>query len=221
MLRRMNTGMLGKILQDVFFEKPLPTLIYVYRSDGASQYYTVDPPINISIGDKIGFDFIGGITPGAYKRFLYFNEYNFSIDTGASGDVFRMISASAKLDDDNVSSGNTKIPLSGIHTLVVTSNVNGTLATILSAYQEHFMNLPIFNFYVERNGQIIHEIPMNNLEQGADQIATVGTSNVTAVNYLADNWELLSSNDLVTWYNKETGLVYSSESIENNDEVIR
>ena len=49
----------------------------------------------------------------------------------------------------------------------------------------------LFDFEVERGGEIIYAIPLTNKSQGATQLATVGSVNATMINYTGDEWEPL------------------------------
>lgn len=55
-----------------------------------------------------------------------------------------------------------------------------------------YMTGALYEFEVELNGVITHTIPLTNKDQGAIQLATVGSVNATMLNYSSDVWEVVT-----------------------------
>ena len=172
-----------------------PVVNYVARPDGETQRWQLSEPIEIEVDDVIELSFIGGVMDDR-TRYL-FGEPTFQYGvyaTGISASKAIELSAgtTATMDGQPISSGTLPLPSSGKHELVATTSSVVTLSFLgarnLSSSQ--ITSLPIYNFRVIRNGTVIHEIPLTNKEQGATQLATVGSINATMINYTPDVWEV-------------------------------
>ena len=169
--------------------KPLTPLInYVARLNGADQYWQLSGPINVENDDRIGISFIGGVITNSYARFFASDNNSFSVDANIDGATFRVSSGVSTLDGAIINTGEP-IPTVGKHDIILETANAGVLNTLGEFNGSRFNNLPLYSFFIERNGTVIHQIPLTNKAQGATQLATVGNVNATMVNYDESVWE--------------------------------
>lgn len=173
---------------------PEPVINYVARLDGLSQYWQLSESIAILTGHTIEFIFGGFTNSGSYKRFVGSRDFSVSVDSGPQGSRFRLEGSAATLDGAFVDPNNlTAIPTEGDSMLVVTPLSGFSLESIgnLPGRSDREVAAYIYSFRVkDAAGNILNEIPLTNKDQGATQIATVGSVNATMPNYSADVWEV-------------------------------
>lgn len=165
---------------------------WVARLDGTSQYWQLSEPINLIAGDVVELCFAGGAVQNAYAMFFESDSKNLYISVTAGKTEFRLKAAfgTPMLNGGEIDNNTTPVPLGGSN-VISAGAVSGEALSLLGGRVggSLIMNLPLYNFKVIRNGAVIHEIPLTNKSQGANQMPTVGTVSATMVNYTDGVWE--------------------------------
>lgn len=80
--------------------------------------------------------------------------------------------------------------LNGVKDSTEKNITDGLAFNVLNRYASSYLSGVIANVDLKIGGVITNEIPLTNKEQGATQLATVGSINATMINYTEDVWEL-------------------------------
>ena len=192
------SGLISPTLEQAGFVKSKIAIAikWVARLDGVSQYWHLSEAIEVSPSEYITFKIIvdASAQNGQYKRFIASEDFNFSLDTGASGGKFRLAGCNATIDGSPMASEVTEIPADGrSHEIVVRPSAVGRVEVIgaLLAVSGRSIDASILDFCIYgENEALIHKIPLTNKSQGATQLATVGSVNATMVNFTPDVWEV-------------------------------
>lgn len=188
-------------LGDVVTSDPsTPEIVnHVANLNGDDQWWLLTETITIPSGAKIRFK-MAGVTEVSYISEILFGEnesetvrtrlYLSAADSRppyikAKGDVVGTV--------DGVDM-NESYPLDGlVHQVELTVNDTYYVKDIGSrdGTPTYFLKGSVFEFEVEVNGVVTHSIPLNNKEQGAIQLASVGNVNATMPNYNIDVWSAL------------------------------
>ena len=173
--------------------------IEVARLDGATKYWQLTAPISLIAGDKVRLKYQADTTASTSIKTLYGRDVNFYFLTALGNNGAYAINAGAiKVDGVDYVAGNQAPIDGGIHTIEQSISASVSTSVIGAAWGSfsekttvwHFDSV-LFDFEVERGGEIIYAIPLTNKSQGATQLATVGSVNATMINYTGDEWEPL------------------------------
>lgn len=183
---------------------------FVARTNGTDQSWALSESIVIpeNTDFKLGLDIMAtsdgytgvlSATGGDFLRFLaksqthnlqmfiggsYLTLIPYSTGINLRDGVYRRIMIKRESLDVSVSVG-------GGEYIQVSTGVTGSFSIdALSRYLSSEFPGVIANFEVEVSGVKTNEIPLTNKDQGATQIATIGTVNAAMVNYTPDVWEL-------------------------------
>jgi hypothetical protein len=199
------------LLKDWLEAVQAPAVNYVARLNGDDQYWQLSEDINLQDSDVVNFKFVGGVVSGTFRRFIGSNNFSFGLSSGSTGFVFNEVNMSASLDGVSIESESTQIPSSGSHDISCVIVGAHTLSQLCAADSSRFMNLPLYEFEVIRNGAVVHSIPLTNKSQGATQLATVGSVNATMVGYTPDVWEVLPEPEPINYVARLNGTDQSWE----------
>jgi len=175
--------------------EPEPVIKWVARPDGETQVWVLSGPINVISGDIIEMSFLGGEGDSKARYFYAAESFQFGIysERSVTDNVLSTLQTSTEttLNGGVVTYGSTLVPLSGENNLSSTINSSGPMVTLGSRTQGASQKamLPIYDFRLIRGGTVINEILLTNKDQGATQLATVGSVNATMINYTEDVWE--------------------------------
>ena len=173
--------------------------VEVARLDGATKYWQLSESISLIAGDKVRLKYQAGTTASTSIKAIYSRDTNYYPMVGLGSDgKYSVNSGSLNIDGVDYVGGN-QAPIDGnIHTIehsITASAETSLLGAGWISFADkttlwHFDSV-LFDFEVERGGEIIHSIPLTNKSQGATQLATVGNVNATMANYTGDEWEPL------------------------------
>ena len=178
-----------------------PAVNYVARLNGTDQHWQLSEGKDVSPSEYITFKIIvdASAQNGQYKRFIASEDFNFSLDTGASGGKFRLAGCNATIDGNPMVSEVTEIPADDQpHEIVVRPSAGGRVEVIgaLLAVPGRSIDASILDFCIYGESEaLIHKIPLTNKAQGATQLATVGNVNAFMPNYTPDVWEVNNANN--------------------------
>lgn len=179
-------------LDDVSFGTASGVKNYVYRLDGLTKYFQLSEPINLLANDLVELSFIGGSVTNSFAMFLESDSKNFYLSVTSDKVAFRIKATfgTPMLNGDEIVSNVTPVPSSGKNTISA-ETVNSEVLSVIGARTGGtlLMNLPIYNFKVIRSSTVIHEIPLTNKAQGANQLPTIGSVSATIVGYNENDWE--------------------------------
>mgnify|MGYP006164335853 CR=1 FL=1 len=161
---------------------------WVPKLDGLTQFFEPSETITVKTGDVVEVDFIGGTIDNIYARFFSNKQNSLTADAGVNGNSFRFKGLTAKLNGVGISNGHL-IPTTGKHTLTCTVTANSFIDSICSYGETRLINIPVYNFRVTRNGELIHKIPLTVKAQGATQQPTIGNIFARLINYTNAVWK--------------------------------
>lgn len=188
---------------------------WVYRLDGASQSWQLTEPVTAPenkdftcsfyiqgsrrseveglISDGVGMSWLrilGSnqsqdlqmLIGGSYKGASYPSGYDLR-DGGFNLFKFFRVNGGLffSINDSGPRSMGTSAAEFSIEKLMVFSN-------------QYFAGV-IYDFEFEMDGVLTNSIPLTNKDQGANQLATVGSINAELINYTEDGWERLDDRD--------------------------
>ncbi len=164
---------------DGFPPQPVtPPIIEVARLNGVTQHWQLSEANLVLQEESVLLDFIAdnSITSGQYDRFIASENFNFTVDTGESGNKFRTVGCAATLDGVEIVNETTPIPTDSLpHRLVVFPNNGGDIEAIgnLLSVSGRSISAAVFDFKIKNSsGEIVTDIPLTNRGQGAFQVAT-------------------------------------------------
>lgn len=169
---------------------------YVAQLDGATQYWLLESPIEIIIGDEILHEFRKNDTSNNTRQSLTGLTDNFTALVLLNNDGTYLPSRGDFFVDNQPVGSVDSYPTDTLfHETRLVSNVGFLLETLGANWTtrnegvtRHFDGV-ISSFKVKRNGVVIHEIPLKNKAQGATQLATVGSVNAFMPNYTESVWK--------------------------------
>lgn len=178
-----------------FIESAKAVVNYVARLDGVSQYWQFTGNVTIPINGSIEIDLLYDPNTSIDNDYILCSESSTStssfflsrevIGVGGSG-----IISSYTIDGQNSNS----LPYDNkFHTIKYEfDNSSGSLRFLGVRFNIQQLSSGIFKSFrvKDGSGNVINEIPLTNKEQGATQVATVGSVNAFMPNYSSDVWEV-------------------------------
>jgi len=164
---------------------------YAFKLDGLSQYFSMDTPINLAVGDKTIFKFKAAASNGA-TRVLFCNAENTDIYKVylLGGTNIQGINGlhTTKLDGVTISNNHVMPTDGNIHEIEFTHLNNGNIKIIgATPVPSAFSNQSFFDLrFIRAAGNIT--IPLNNKSQGSSQLATIGSRIANIINYNPAGW---------------------------------
>lgn len=194
--------------RDIWKEVSDTDKLFVAKLDGATQYWELSDPINIPSNTdcSIKFNLIGNqdryeglissasddawirLVPKSSTNNLQGN-LNGSFIGGVSFDEVSIRDGSSKEFIFERLGGKFYAYIDGSR-YSVSGTINGSfsISEIGEALGDSFLG-SIYGLEVKIAGEVTHRIPLNRLDQGANQLPTVGNVSATLVNYTASVWE--------------------------------
>lgn len=174
-------------------EEAEPVTYDYAKLDGVNNRWVLSSSILLTPSNKVKFKFKADSSTiaNSYRRFLGSENYGLSVDTGNSADKFRLTGCTATLDGVPISNSNTPIPIDGLeHELVISPTVTESIEVIagLNGRDDRNVAVTLYDFEVLSGDVITNQIPLTNKEQGANQLATIGTVNATLDGYSESVW---------------------------------
>lgn len=189
-----------------------PVVNYVARTDGVSQSWGMSSDIYIppTVDFMLGFDLEVGEESSQgvfynsktsfsnYARLFTSDSYAYNLQVGFNSDAgaFFRYSDGFNLFDGNLNrvvikrvQGVVSAYLNGVKDSVEREISDSLSFDFMNRYGVSYLNGVTANLVVEIDGVRTNEIRLTNKEQGATQLATVGTVNATMINYTEDVWE--------------------------------
>lgn len=172
-----------------------PVVNYVARLDGVSQYWQFTGNIAIPINGSIEIDLL--YDPNTSID----NDYILCSDSSTSTSSFFLSRETIGVGGSGIISSYTidgqvsnSFPYDNkFHTIKYEfDNNSGSIRFLGTRFNIQQLSSGIFkNFRVKDSlGDVVNEVPLTNKEQGATQLATVGSINAFMPNYSSDVWEV-------------------------------
>lgn len=185
---------LGSSLSDAISSKIEPVGLMGYRLLGNSAKWVLSEAIPLVDSDIVHLSFKGGVFNSGTDYFIGDPSYRFALfAAGTEENLFDGYGANSTINDVEIVHEVTPIPYTGNHELAIDVSRSGILTVIGSRDVDSGSSVAtvLYNFKVERNGVIIHDIPLTNKAQGATQLPVVGNISATVTEYDGSAWEEL------------------------------
>lgn len=165
---------------------------WVYRLDGASQYWQLSEELPLPVGYSYEMDVLYDESNLSENDYLATGEGDADSPLFFINREFLNSGSAGRFSEPSVDGGDNKLPYDGaFHKVAVISTSNSATVGILGARFNYIRNCSgIIKMFIVRDseGVVIHKIPLTNKSQGATQLATVGNVNATLINYTEDGW---------------------------------
>lgn len=155
--------------------------------NGVDQSWKPASPFLIETGDIIELSFEGGYVSNDYGRFFASEDNNLTVDAGVSKGAFRTKGCNLLLNEEAVLS-NTEIPTTGHHKLQAISTINTNILSIGSFGDIRFINLPLYNFKITRQGVVIYSNSLMDRFEKEKQTPEVGQGDLILSAYQESVW---------------------------------
>ena len=176
--------------------KSTPVANYVARLDGATQYWLLSSPIDAPLGGRIEIDINYLANSTADDDYLFCSSTNTTTAMFQTGLSEYGVGSSGQLSGDFTVDGvrTNAVPYDNVfRTISVDSTGFDTEIAVIGARFNFIRTTEaaLKNFRVyDASGVLINEITLTNREQGATQLATIGSINAFMPNYTPDVWEV-------------------------------
>ena len=177
-------------------EESPPQEEWVAELDGATQYWTLTQPIQVPIGGLIQFNLCRPLGSLGMNEYVISGESDTNTSCFYSGETSLFLGGSNYLTNLMVDGvDNNLLPADGeFHSVSVESTNSATeIKNLGCRFSFERLLLGSFTDLIVKDAQgvVINHTPLTNKEQGATQLATVGSVNAFMANYTEAVWRRL------------------------------
>jgi hypothetical protein len=157
---------------------------YAYRLNGTNQYWRLDTPFQLDVGDVVELT----------ATLEQFSNFPIILATTLREDFRVFIGSTGAVNTEGFTrtdTGDTLLTAGKEYRLIFRANIASTLDTIgrRGSVAGNFLTGIIKNLKITRNNNVIFDLPLTDIDQGATQLDLVSGHPATAIAYNEDNWE--------------------------------
>jgi hypothetical protein len=159
---------------------------WFYAPDGGTNVFLLGTTYTTVIGVPMQVCFIGGNAGGTFRRILGSESFTMSLDSGATGNFFRLVGCTATIDGVAIVSETTPIPSdSSTYRIIVTPTVVA-LVERFGGLAGINKNTTLVLFGVTFGDASVHDYPVDD---NSATIVNYGSGlNATVVDNIPGNW---------------------------------